>query len=84
MKRKTVRSDLLCSECGNVFPISRTIKGQRPLYHIKTIYCPTCKRSTDHIEVKDSDLLLAQISMTPAEERTENEQRVYTLARGRR
>ena len=82
MKCKTVRSDLLCSECGNVFPISRTIKGQRPRYHIKTIYCPICKRSTDHIEVKDLDLLLAQISMTPEKERTENQQKVYTLARG--
>lgn len=61
MKKHITRSDLVCLECGNVFPIPRKTANQRKIYHIKDIFCVCCKKKTKHIETKDLDILSKEI-----------------------
>lgn len=49
-KRKFTMSDFICNICGNKISLPRT--RQREKLHIKTFYCPFCKRITDHTEIR--------------------------------
>ena len=57
-KEPSIVSDLMCLDCGNVFPIRRMILHQKKEGHIKDLYCPTCKMETKHFELKDKDKFL--------------------------
>ena len=63
MNKKTIKTDLICPECGNVFPIMRKQNKQKKTFHRKWLFCPICKKETNHIEAKELDLLLEQISL---------------------
>ena len=44
-----------CEECGNDFPVPRKNNKFREKGHIKTIYCPFCKKKTQHVEQRYCD-----------------------------
>ncbi len=79
MNKKTIKTDLICPECGNVFPIMRKQNKQKKTFHRKWLFCPICKKETNHIEAKELDLLLEQISLKEDYQRTEDEKKVYVL-----
>lgn len=60
-KRQRAIQQLLCLECGNLVPITRN-HNRREDNHIKTMYCPYCKKNTNFIEninlckIKDDSL----------------------------
>lgn len=49
-------SKCICTECGMEMPIPRP-KRIREKEHIKTMWCPTCKKETDHIEIREFDFI---------------------------
>lgn len=53
MKSRTVLTDLVCTECGNVAQIRRRCKRLREVGHIKDLWCYKCKKVTKHFEVRD-------------------------------
>lgn len=55
MKRKTTISELTCPECGTVMFVPRRLSKKRERGHVKTMWCPTCKKKTDHIEGGSND-----------------------------
>ena len=77
MTKKTIRTDLLCPECGNVFPIQRRVNRQKKTLHRKWLYCPMCQKTTNHIEINNIEKLLDIIIEKEEAERTEEEQKVY-------
>lgn len=52
---KVTISRCRCPKCGEKFPIPRRDNRKRPRGHIKTIYCPFCRKETDMIEIRDED-----------------------------
>jgi len=48
-------SNLYCEECHKAFPIPRPSNKIKPKGHIKTFYCPYCKKTTDHREERYCD-----------------------------
>lgn len=62
MRKATVYySDLVCLDCGNIFTISRTKSGARPVGHIKDLWCYKCNVITKHYEVQDADRFVCDI-----------------------
>ena len=46
-------SDFYCTECGNKgIPIFRRANQKKEPGHLKKLYCPICKKDTNHVEVK--------------------------------
>lgn len=41
---------LVCEECGGAVPIQRQPGRFRKRGHVKTMWCPWCKRRTHHRE----------------------------------
>lgn len=39
-----------CASCGGTFPIRRSAHRKRPRGHVKTMWCPWCRRVTPHVE----------------------------------
>lgn len=74
---------LLCPECGSTFPISRRLGKQKKLYHRKKLYCVTCKKETNQIEIKDIDMFLGELSFINENELTEEEKKVIQLVKKR-
>ena len=64
MKTSTVKSDLICSECGNIFPIMRKHKNQREIYHVKDLHCYKCDKKTKFIELKDAMKVKKELEFT--------------------
>ena len=83
MNRIYTKASLICPECGNVFEIVRNRGRQKELFHLKRIYCYKCKREINHIEAKNLDFLIEEISRKPEIDRTIEEQKVYQLVRKR-
>lgn len=48
-------SYLICPTCGKRFPIPRRPHHSRERGHIKTVWCPYCKRKTDMREIRYGD-----------------------------
>lgn len=80
-KVSTMRSDLICFECGNILSISRKIGKKRNLHHIKDIYCYKCNIVTKHIEIGDSDIYKKKIEYK--ENRSEEEKFILYLLQGK-
>lgn len=56
MKRQnTVTTNLKCSECGFIMPISRRASKQRELGHTKHMYCAGCKQTQAFTELQEID-----------------------------
>lgn len=51
-RAKVEQTFLICSECGNVFPIFRKVNKLKKDGHIKHLWCYKCKDVTAHIEDK--------------------------------
>ena len=51
-------TELVCLECGNIFPIYRISGREKKTGHIKHLYCPICFKETAHYEVRDADIFL--------------------------
>lgn len=81
MNKKTIKTDLICPECGSVFPIMRKQSKQKKIFHRKWLFCPKCKKETNHIETKELELLLEEITIKEEYQRTEDEKKVYALRR---
>lgn len=77
MKRATIKSDLICSECGNIFPIMRGYKSQREKYHIKDLYCYKCDKKVKFIELKDAMKTKKELEFTT--DKSKFEQYLYEL-----
>lgn len=82
MKGKRVNTNLICPDCGNVFPIQRKIFKQKKNFHLKKMYCPMCCETKNHIEIKDIGLFIADYEFSK-EEKTEEERKVYSLIKKR-
>ena len=79
MTKKTFPTNLVCPECGNVSTIWRV--RNRPLFHIKDLYCYNCQMVTKQIETQNLDLLMAAIENKEYSERTDLEKKVYVLVK---
>ena len=79
MSSKTTTSTLVCPTCGNSFPIMRRASMQRGKFHRKIMYCPKCKKETNHIEAMEIDKLMALLEFKEESDMSENEYRVYKL-----
>ena len=55
---KTVRTQLVCLECGNIVTIQRRFGREKSVGHIKHLYCYHCEERTAHFEIKDETLFL--------------------------
>lgn len=42
--------ELICAECGSVFPIQRRASRLRKKGHIKHLWCVACGARTAHVE----------------------------------
>jgi len=73
---KTIQTNLLCPECGNIFPIQRRVSKQKKALHKKWLYCPICNKEINHIEIRDIDIILDKILEKEEKQRTEDEQKV--------
>ena len=80
---KTIRTDLIRPECGCIFPIMRRECNQKKAFHRKYLYCPTCKKTTNQLEMKEYDKLLEMIDRKEDASMTEDEKKVYKLLRKR-
>jgi hypothetical protein len=49
-KAKTLRKILRCPDCENKVIIHRRLCKDRPIGHIKHMWCYKCKQVTGHIE----------------------------------
>ena len=76
-KTSTIRSELVCFECGNIMPISRKNRRQRTKYHIKDIFCFKCDVVTKHIELGNVDIVKKELEFK--ENRNEEEELIYNL-----
>ena len=83
MKIKTVLSNLICPECGNVFIIPRIKSSKRSIFHRKWLYCYICKKETNHIEIPDLDKYISEIEFKKENNRNEDEQKIYCLIKGK-
>ena len=81
---KTVQTDLICPDCGNTFTIMRKENKQKKEFHKKWLYCPSCKKETDHIEVRNMDILLKRIEFKDKTERTAEEAKILKLVNKRK
>ena len=61
MRKKTNMTELLCSCCGEIFPIHRKTNKEHKMNHIKDMYCPFCMKTTKFIEIIDRDLYYYKI-----------------------
>lgn len=65
-------TELLCSCCGEIFPIYRKKHKGHKMNHIKDMYCPFCMKPRKFIEIVDRDLyyykLLNKNSLTEIEQ----------------
>jgi hypothetical protein len=41
---------MICRRCHGVMPIQRSRSKRRKQNHIKTMWCPWCRRVTQHFE----------------------------------
>lgn len=48
-------STLICTECGNTFPIMRNHGQHRERGHVKDIWCPFCKANRKFKEIRKGD-----------------------------
>ena len=80
---KTIKTYLICPECGNIFPIIRKESKQKKAFHRKYLYCPVCKKTTNQLEMKEYDKLLEMIDRKEDTSMTEDEKKVYKLLRKR-
>ena len=48
--RFTVISELTCKICGQVMYVPRPKEHKRKIGHIKHLFCPKCKKVTEHVE----------------------------------
>ena len=77
MKQKTVVTDLICSDCGTIFPISRKEASQRNNLHIKDLFCYKCNKITKFIELKDAPIMKKTLEFKT--DRTEYEEYLHEL-----
>lgn len=80
-KNRTAPSDLVCLECGNINTIYRRLCNQRPISHIKDIWCFKCMKVTKHYEVHDIDKFMNKYTesteKTKVKELVRNARRKY-------
>jgi hypothetical protein len=76
-KKRTMSTDLLCLECGNIFTIARGVNNLKSNGHIKHLMCPRCEKLTEHFEVRDAGLMRKELEFQP--NRNEKEQLIYEL-----
>jgi len=72
MKKKTKETDLICSNCGNVYPI----KYNRQITKIKGFkyaYCFRCMKMTRHQEIISLDLYKKELESKNEEEYTKKD-----------
>lgn len=78
MKKKlTYSSDLICTECGSIFTISRFDDKKRERYHIKDMECYKCKKRTKFIELGDASKVKKELEFSY--DLTDFEQILYNL-----
>jgi len=80
---KVVPTDLICPDCGNVFTIMRKESKQKKEFHRKWLYCPKCHKKSNHIEVRDLDIMLRKIEQKEKSEYTEDDKKVLKLVKKR-
>ncbi|BBH25282.1 hypothetical protein SG0102_02160 [Intestinibaculum porci] len=59
--RKVSLSDFYCEDCGIRLTLPRPRNKQRNNGHIKTMWCPRCRRETQFIEVRECDFGLEYV-----------------------
>ncbi len=62
-----VRTDLVCPKCGNVTTIQRRFGTEKPVGHIKDLYCYKCREVTKQYEIKDVSAFLIENMENPFE-----------------
>lgn len=76
-KTRIIKTELICSECGSIFPIMRKYNNQRETYHIKDLFCYKCAKETKFIELKDAMKIKKELEFIF--QKTEFEQYLYDL-----
>jgi len=54
--RSFIITELICSSCGSRFQLPRTLPKQKPIGHVKDLWCPTCYEVTKYIEIGNLSL----------------------------
>lgn len=72
MKKKQKEKDLICSECGEKYPIKYN-KNITKIKGFKYTYCFTCKKMTRHQQIDALDLYKAELKNKLPEEYTKKD-----------
>ena len=56
--KRTVSTDLICLECGNIFTIQRRIGRLKKVGHVKHIFCNICNKVQPHYEIRDANTFI--------------------------
>ena len=83
MGKSVTQSGLICPECGSTFTIWRHKGSQRELYHKKFLYCITCQKVTNHIELHNIDEYLSKIKRLADKDLTQEERHIKELIKKR-
>lgn len=59
-KNKFELSDLICTNCGNIFTLPRYNYSKRKVGHIKDLWCYKCNMITKHYEVHEYDKFVCE------------------------
>ena len=52
---RTMATDLICLECGNIFTIQRRRGKLKKMGHVKHLFCSVCNKVQPHYEIKDAN-----------------------------
>lgn len=73
--------DMLCPECGSIYPYFLNGDFPQKILETKSIYCYKCIKPTNHIYIKDKDYMLIKLEtkLKRGHNLNEYEQFVYDL-----
>ena len=77
MKKESQKSDVICLECANSFSIMRKKGNLKPIGYIEEMFCPSCMKATDFIEIGDLSLFKKKVEF--ATYISKKDQDIYNL-----
>ena len=80
---RTRLTQLVCPECGTIFPMMRKVGKQKDVSHRKWLYCYVCKKETNHVEGRDLDSIIARAGIIGEENLSRKEKEVYQYIKKR-
>ena len=79
-KTRAKSTDLMCLNCGYILSIYR-ISHKQP-FHVKDMWCPSCKQDVKFLELKDRDIMYYRL--LSKENKNDLEKYVFDILDNRR